>query len=238
MHGCVLGSRTGRFQRVPGNTIQPGWWLCFGLSGHARTASHRTAEFHPPATNQAIVIVEAFVAVGFPVLRLGSAVFLPQPSPDARPDLPLHLAKHFTAVGVVEVPYPPLRLTVDAGDEVFGFPPLGAPGGLFPDGRPQFVAAFRAGLTMRVAFASSRFPPCQQEPQELDALFLKVHDACLLLVELESPFLQPAFQPTVHLRALPFTAEHYEVVGISHHHRFHLPASIDSFIQPVEIEVG
>jgi len=54
------------------------------------------------------VVVEAFIALGFPVVRLALGVFLPQLSPDARPDLPLHLAEHFAAVGVMKVADPPL----------------------------------------------------------------------------------------------------------------------------------
>jgi len=125
-----------------------------------------------------------------------------------------------------------------AGNDFLGFLPLGAPGGLFPDRLPQFATAFRAGFTVRVAFATSRFPPRQPEAPKLDALILEVHDAGLLLVELESSSLQPAFEPMMHLFALPFTAEDNEVVGVSHHHRLHLASPVDRFIQAVEVQVS
>ena len=188
--------------------------------------------------DQAVVIVESFVAVGVSIMRLGFGVFLPQPSPHALSHLPLHFIEHPRAIGVMKVADPSPHPAIDAGDDLIGFLPHGAPGSLLPDRLPQFAAAFRAGLTVRIVPATSRFPPRQTEPKELETLLLEVHDPCLLFVELEPPFLQPAFQPTVHRRSLPFTTEDNEVVGISDHQRFHLLAPVDGFVQAVEIEVG
>ncbi len=142
--------------------------------------------------------MEAFVAVGIAIVRLGLGLFLPQPSPDTLPHLPLHFVEHTRAIGVVEVADPSPHPNIDAGDDFFGFLPVGAPGCLFPDRLPQLAAAFRAGFAMRIAFATSRFPPCQPEPQKLKALFLEVHDTGLRLIEFEFPLSQPAFQPTIH----------------------------------------
>jgi hypothetical protein len=35
--------------------------------------------------------------------------------------------------------------------------------------------------------ATSRFPPRQPEPKELETLFLEVHDPCLLFVVVSNP---------------------------------------------------
>lgn|GEM_PF-2587876 len=42
----------------------------------------------------------------------------------------------------------------------------------------------------------------------------------------------------MHFRPLPFAAKNDEVVGIPHHHRFHLTSPVDGFIQAIEIQVA
>ena len=146
--------------------------------------------------DQAVVTMESFVALVLSILRLGFGVFLPHPSPHALSHLPLHFIEHTGAIGVMKVADPSPHPHIDASDDFFGFLPHGAPGGLLPDRLPQFAAAFRTRLTERKVPATSRLPPRQPEPKELEALFLEVHDPCLLLVELEPPLLQLAFEPT------------------------------------------
>jgi hypothetical protein len=54
--------------------------------------------------DQAVVIVESFVAVGVSIMRLGFGVFLPQPSPHALSHLPLHFIEHPRAIGIISNP--------------------------------------------------------------------------------------------------------------------------------------
>jgi len=161
------------------------------------------------------MVVEAFVAVSFSVLRFGLGVLLPQPSPHALPQLPLHVVEHLRAVGIMKVADPSSHPAIHEGENFFGFLPVGAPGCFFPDRLPQLAAAFWAGFTMRVVPAAARFPPRQPEPQEIEALFLEVHDSRLLFIELEPLSFQPGFQPPVHLHPLPFPTENDEVIGVS-----------------------
>jgi hypothetical protein len=59
---------------------------------------------------QAVVIVEAFIAVGVPISRFGLGVFLPQPSSHALPHVPLHFVEHSRAVGVMKATDPSPQL--------------------------------------------------------------------------------------------------------------------------------
>ncbi len=76
--------------------------------------------------------MEAQVAVGIAMVRLGLVVSPPQPSPNTFPHLRLHFAEHTQAVRMMEVADSSPRPNIDAGDDFLGFLPVGAPGCLLP----------------------------------------------------------------------------------------------------------
>ena len=137
--------------------------------------------------DETMVFVQSFVAVGWGVLPVRFGVFLPQPSTHPILHEPLHFIKHSRAVAVVEVADPSPHLSVDSGEDFFGFLPMSVPGGCFSDGFLEFCATLGTRFHMGIVSPALGHPPLQQEAKELEAFPLEVHDSGLLFVELQSP---------------------------------------------------